>query len=293
MAFPKETWAAQAYMAKAKYAGQFLPTLTKYRPDMGKGIKWHLTTIGALTGQYNDYGSTTAVTYTSAGGSTSAIDLETKDTAFKGFELDDDEINSSDINLIAGFTEQANKAIMNQIESQVALDMAINCASGNKIELASGNQITLANLQTMEKNILDNGGDLENNYLLVNATYLINLQNVIDANNVRIFLNKDYLDQKFLQLGVVGQILSFKVILSHNLPTLNDAGTAYDAAGETAMVYYNADAFAVGIQSGFDVEVDRDATNIPVVNNVLVKAYVGKATVDANLSGHVREYSEP
>lgn len=291
MAFPKETWAAQAYLAKSKYAGQFLPTLNKYRPDMAKGIKWHLTTIGALTGQYNDYGSTTVVTYTSAGGETSAIDLETKDTALKGFELDDDEINSTDINLISEYVTQSNKAIMNQIEKSVALDMAINCASGNKIELASGNQITLANLQTMEKNILDNGGDLENNYILVNPTYLINLQNVVDTNNVRLFLNKEYINQDFLQKGVIGQILSFKVLLSHNLPTLNDAGTAYDAAGETAMVYYNADAFAVGIQTGMDVEVDRVTSSVPVVNNVLVKTYTGKAMVASGLAGHIREYS--
>jgi hypothetical protein len=293
MAFNREVWAKEAYMAKAKYQGEFLPTLNKYRPDMGKNKSWHLSVIGALTGQVNAFGSSTAVTYTSAGGSITDKELTTKNTAFKGFELDDDEINTTEVPIIRDFTKQANKAIMNKIETAVLLEMAISSASGNRIELASGNQITLANLQTMEQNILDGGGSLDNNWLVVDPEYLINLQNVKENADTDkfLFLDKNYLDQSVVEKGAIGKILSFNVILSHNLPTLSDDGSAYDAAGEKGLLYYNADAMAVGIQDNPAIDTERDLTNVPVTNKVLVRMYYGYVVVDANLCGCAREYS--
>lgn len=293
MAFNKEIWSKEAYLAKAKYQGEFLPTLNKYRPDMGKGKSWHLSVIGSLTGQTNAYGSSTAVTYTSAGGAISDKELTTKNTAFKGFELDDDEINTTEVPIIRDFTMQAQKAIMNQIETAALLAMAVGCASGNRIELASGNQITLANLQTMEQNILDGGGSLDNNWLVVDPEYLINLQKVKenDDTDKYLFLDKNYLDQSVVEKGAIGKILSFNVILSHNLPTLSDDGSAYDAAGEKGILYYNADAMAVGMQAQMDIDTERDLTNVPVSNKVLVRTYYGFVVVDTGLCGCVREYS--
>ena len=170
--------------------------------------------------------------------------------------------------------------------------MAINAASGNKIELASGNQLTTANILAMKQNLLDGGSNGKNIFWLVDPEYLTNIMNVLD-NGEKIFLrNSDY-PKGTLASGVLGTILGFQVLLSHNLPTLNDAGDAYDASGEKAMVYYDADAYAYGSDMNPSVEFDRDIDNIPIRNKVLVWKYTGNALVDANKCGHVREYSAP
>jgi hypothetical protein len=291
MAIAQEIWGKELYIAASKYQGEFLPTLKKYNPEMKKNKSYHITVIPAQSASYRAYGAASAeVTYTK--GAPTDVEVVVKDEVYTAFYLDDEQLNTTETSLIQGFAEQSNEANMNGIETNVALNLAINAASGNKIELASGNQITVANLNTMRQNMLNAGSDFKECYFLINPTYETNIRNIKDADtNEKLFLSADKFQPGVLRDGVIGKILGFNVILSHNLPTLNDAGTAYDAAGEVAMVYYDARAYAYGADPNSMVDTERDIDNIPVRNKVLVRKYVGHKTVDANFSGHVREYS--
>ena len=292
MAFEREVWSKEAYLSKMMYAGKVLPSLSLWKPDMNENDTWHLPTFGALTGEVNAAGSKTTVTYTDAGSANSAIDLTTKNDLYKGFTVTDAIADCSDQDTIARYMKIANTSCFKKLERTVLLAMAIGCASGNRIELASGNQITLANLQTMKQNLLDNGAEeTDPMYLVVNPEYLMNLQNVIDGDSTRIFLNRNKLDQNVLASGVVGMIEGFQVIMAHTMPTLNDAGTAYDASGETGLLYYSSEAMAVGMTKVARIDYQRDITDVPVSNKVLVHYYYGAAIVDDGLCGCAREYS--
>lgn len=291
MAFAREVWNAQAYMAKQLYAGQILPTLKYWNPEMTANAKWTIPTIGSLTGETNAYGSSASVTQTDAGALNSYKELTTHNDAFKYFTLTQDEIDTTNVPMVMSYIEQANKAIFNAVETDILLQMAIGSASGNRIEMASGNQITLANLQTMKQNLLDNGADANGEfYLAVDPEYLMNLQNVV-VNSNKIFLDRNYLDQKVLESGVVGMIEGFKVVMTHNLPTLSDDGSAYDAAGEKGLLYYCPESVAVGMESTPSIKTNELLTTVPVVNGVLVHYYYGKVIVNTGLVGCIREYS--
>lgn len=291
MAFAREVWNAQAYMAKQLYAGQILPTLKYWNPEMENNAKWTIPTIGSLTGETNAYGSSSSVTATDAGALNSYKELTTHNDAYKYFTLTQDEIDTTNINVVNAYIEQSNKAIFNAVETDVLLQMAIGSASGNRIEMASGNQITLANLQTMKQNLLDGGADANGDfYLAVDPEYLMNLQNVV-VNSNKIFLDRNYLDQKVLETGVVGMIEGFKVVMTHNLPTLSDDGSAYDASGEKGLLYYCPESMAVGMTSTPTIKTDEVLTTVPVVNSVLVHYYYGKVVVNTALCGCIREYS--
>ncbi|HQO22886.1 MAG TPA: hypothetical protein PLM72_07395 [Spirochaetota bacterium] len=291
MAIAREIWAKELYLAASLYQGEFLPTLKKYNPEMQKNKSYHITVIPAQSATYRAYGAASAqVTYTK--GAPTDVEVIVKDEVYSSFYLDDEQLNTTETPLIQGFATEANEAVMKAIETNVALTMAINCLAGNKIELASGNQITVANLNTMRQNMLNAGSDFSDCYFLINPTYETNIRNIKDPDtNEKLFLSADKYQPGVLANGVIGTILGFKVILCHTLPTLNDAGTAYDAAGETAMVYYDSRAYAYGADPNAMLDTERDIDNIPVRNKVLVRKYVGHKTVDSNFSGHVREYS--
>jgi len=291
MAIANEIWSKELYLAASKYQGEFLPTLKKYNPDMKKNKSWHLTVIPKQTASYRAYGASAAsVTYTK--GAPTDVEVIVKDEVYTPFYLDDEQLNTTEAPLIQGFAEQATEANMFAIETKVALNMAINALAANKIELASGNQITFANLNTMRKNMLDAGSDFKECYFLINPTYEMNIRNIKDPDtNEKLFISADKFGAGVLKEGVIGRILGFNVILCHTLPTLNDDGDTYDASGETAMVYYDARAYAYGADPEQTVDTERDIDTIPVKNKVLVKKYTGNKTVDSNFMGHVREYS--
>ena len=291
MAFAREVWNAQAYLAKQLYAGNVLPTLKYWNPEMENNANWTIPTIGALTAEVNTYGSSSSVTATDAGALNSYKELTTHNDIFKYFTLTQDEIDTTNINVVNSYIEQANKAIFRKLEREVLLEMATGSASGNRIEMASGNQITLVNIQTMKQNLLDNGADPTGEfYLAVDPEYLMNLQNVV-VNSNKIFLDRNYLDQKALESGVVGMIEGFKVVMCHTLPTLSDDGSAYDASGEKGLLYYVPESMAVGMSSTPTLKTDEVLTTVPVVNSVLMHYYYGKVVVDTSLCGCIREYS--
>lgn len=287
MGIATETWLKEAYLAKHKYIGEFLPTLTSFNADEKVKSK-HITVIPAQSASYLDYGSTASVTYTSVG--LTDKELIIKDTAYVPFFLTDEQVNTTAVSVIRDTTKQAINANMNAIEKEALLQMAIGSASGNKIELATGDAITLANLQAMEKNLRENGSNMENAYLVVNPEFLIKLMNVED-NSEKIFIKRSVYGNDVLEKGVVGTILGFKVLMSNNLPTLNDAGTAYDAAGETAAVYYDGDAMVVAISKHAKIETERNIDTLPIKNKVLCYFNAGNVVRNANICGHLRKYS--
>lgn len=289
MAIARETWSKELYLADSGYRGEFLPTLNKHNPEMGKNKSFHITVIPAQSAVYQAYGAgSAAVTYTL--GAPTDKEVIVKDTARTGFKLNDEQINTTETAIISGFATEANESNMNAIEAKVALDMAINCLSTNKIEMADGNQLTFANISTARKNMIENGSKMKDAYMLVNADFEYNIRNITDNSN-RIFIDQSKYPEGTLKSGVIGTALGFKIILCTNLPTLNDAGTAYDAAGETAMIYYDADCYSYGADPNPEVEVERDIDVFPIMNKVLIWKYTGHEMINANKCGHIREYS--
>lgn len=209
--------------------------------------------------------------------SKSAIEIETKNEAFKGYSLTRKQAASTDINLMMEYGTQAGKAIRKMIDYNVISGMLNSAGTKLKFSEANGGEgtteLTYEMILTADEKLNEAEVPSEDRYMIVKPKFKKQLFKIVDGNGDLMFLSNDKMGKTALVKGHIGEILGFTVILSTNISKVSTAGNVTTTPANNvkdAILFYQSGCYAVGMEKAIDTKdgYNKDKRREEVVQSI-------------------------
>ena len=219
----------------------------------------------------------------------SVVDIETKHNVYARLYISRVQSKSVSFDLLMNCMRQTQKSLLQNIQRDVMRIMALGLAAGGRNEFASGDAWTLAMFQTAIQELKENGANMDDLYLALDAEYWMKLWALEDTAGHNIFLNNLYVPKLDDNGDTPLRVGPAKIVGVANAPGVEDNWSAIETT-EThkAMFMYDKNAIPVSIESS--PYVFEDVTLSSATFNWGIQQLYGADVLDSALIQAFKEY---